>query len=260
MNRLLRPRLDSAKVFTIRHWPKMMLVAINLPMIPFWYNLPSTGAELLTYFQEMKASAGASAADDPFFQDLLSTASKFAGVFASLLIFVGMDAILDLYILLTDSVRAAKLRRAFFWAFHSMYMTGEILAWMGDLSIVDLSWWFTRLSNINQLDGKSPEELALARKVFEVNFANQLAEDAKTLTATTTAVSWGGIVRHWAWNLWTNTWVQTAVIGWVLHVLIMDLQGEPRTWWGGRLQGEKRDEETAQHKPDEKKPSDCKTD
>ncbi|KAG0346903.1 hypothetical protein BGZ54_005076 [Gamsiella multidivaricata] len=114
MNRLLRPRLDSAKAFTIRHWPKMMLVAINLPMIPFWYNLPSTGAELLTHFQEMKASAGASATDDPFFQDLMSIASKFAGVFASFLILVGMDAILDLYILLTDSVRAAKLRRASF--------------------------------------------------------------------------------------------------------------------------------------------------
>ncbi|KAF9323546.1 hypothetical protein BG006_001353 [Podila minutissima] len=259
MNRLLRPHLDSAKAFTIRHWPKMMLVAINLPMIPFWYSLPSTGAELWTHFKEMKVSAGASAGDDPFFQDLMSICSKFIGVFASCLILVGTDAILDLYVLLSDSVRAAKLRWVLFWVFHSMYMTGEVLAWMGGLSIVDLSWWFTRLSNLDRLDGMSPEEVALARKDFEIIFANQLAEDAKTMAATTAAVSWGGIARQWAWDIWTNTWVQGAVTGWVLHVLIMDLRGEPRAWWGGRLQREKRDEETARHKPDEKKPSDHKT-
>ncbi|KAG0321547.1 hypothetical protein BG000_003185 [Podila horticola] len=227
MNRLLRPRLDSAKDFTIRHSPKMMLVAINLPTIPFWYSLPSTGAKFWTLFQEMKVElAGANAGDDPLFQDLTSIGSKFIGVLASFLILVGTDAILDLYVLLGDSVRAAKLRWALFWAFHSMF----------------------------------PEEVALARKDFEINFANLLAEDAKTMAATAAAVSWGGIARQWAWDIWTNTWGQVAVIGWVLHVLIMDLQGKPRTWWGGRLQREKRDEETAQYKPDEKKPSGHKTD
>ncbi|OAQ22364.1 hypothetical protein K457DRAFT_159914 [Linnemannia elongata AG-77] len=259
MNRLLRPHLDSAKAFTIRHWPKMMLVAINLPMIPFWYYLLSTGPEFWIAFQEMKVSVSASADDDPLFQNLMSI-FKFIEVLASVLILLGTDSILDLYVLLSDSVRAAKLRRALFWAFQSMYMTGEVVAWMGGLSIVDLSWWFIRLSNLDRLDGKSPEEVALARKDFEINFANQLAEDAKTMVATTAAMSWGGIARQWAWDIWTNTWVQGAIIGWVLHVLIMDLQGEPRAWWGGRLQREKRDEETAQYKPDEKKPSDHKTD
>ncbi|KAI9231940.1 MAG: hypothetical protein BYD32DRAFT_429582 [Podila humilis] len=261
MNRLIGPRLNSAKAFTIRYWPKMMLVAINLPMIPFWYSLPSTGAELWTLLQEVKVEiAGASAGDDPFLQDLTSIGCKFIGFLASCLILLGTDAILDLYVLLSDSVRAAKLRWALFWAFQSMYMTGKVVAWMGGLSIVDLSWWFTRLYNLDRLDGKSPEELALSRKDFEIIVANLLAEDAKTMAATTAAVSWGGIARQWAWDIWGNTWVQGVVIGWVLHVLIMDLQGEPRTWWGGRLQREKRDEETAQHELDEKKPSDHKTD
>lgn len=204
--------------------------------------------------------AGTSAGDDPLFQDLTSIGSKLIGVLASILILIGTDAILDLYVLLSDSVRAAKLRWALFWAFHSMFMTGKVIAWMGGFSIVDLSWWFIRLSNLGRLDSKSPEEVALARKDLEINFANLLAEDAKTMAATAAAVSWGGIARQRAWDIWTNTWVQGAVIGWVLHVLIMDLQGEPRAWWGGRLQREKRDDETAQHKPDEKKPSDHKTD
>ncbi|KAG0358694.1 hypothetical protein BG005_001937, partial [Podila minutissima] len=116
------------------------------------------------------------------------------------------------------------------------------------------------LSNLNQLDSKSPKELALTHKDFEIIFANQLSKDTKTMAAMTTAVSWGGIAQQWAWDIWTNTWVQGVVIGWVLHVLIMDLQDEPQAWWGGHLQREKRDEETAQHKSDEKKPSDHKTD
>ncbi|KAG0014620.1 hypothetical protein BGZ81_000357 [Podila clonocystis] len=230
-------------------------------MIPCWYSLPSMGAEFWTYFQEMKvAIAGASAGDVAFLQDITSIVSKTIGVFASFLILVGTEAILDIYVLFSDSVRAAKLRRALFWSFHSLYITGEVVTWMGGLSIFDLSWWFIRLSNLDRLDGKSPEELVLARKDFEIIFANQLAEDAKTMAAKTAAMSWGGIARQWAWNIWKNTWVQGAVIGWVLHVLIMDLQGEPRTWWGGRLQREKRDEETAQQKSDEKKPSDHTTD
>ncbi|KAG0080688.1 hypothetical protein BGZ92_000515 [Podila epicladia] len=260
MNRLLRPHLDSAKAFTIRHWPKMMLLAINLPMTPFWYHLLSAAPEAWIAFHEMKVIVSANAGDDPLFQDLMSIFSKCFGILASFLILLGTDAILDIYVLLSDSVRAAKLRRALFWTFQSMYMTGKVVAWMGGLSIVDLSWWFTRLSNLDRLDRKSPEELVLARKDFEINFTNQLAENAKTMVATTTAVSWGGIARQWAWEIWTNTWVQVAVTGWVLHVLIIDLQGEPRAWWGGRLQREKRDEKTAQYKPDEKKPSDHKTD
>jgi len=110
------------------------------------------------------------------------------------------------------------------------------------------------------MDGKSPEELMLARQEHTTNMTATLAEEAKTWAMTAAGASWGEAVQQWAWDTWRNTWVQSAVIGWVLHVLIIDLQGEPRTWWGGRLQREQRDEETVLFTPDGKTPSDRKSD